>query len=128
MVTVDGTSASGPIMAGVVSLLNEARLNAGKSSLGLLNPMFYKVCVVVFPLGFTGCGDGCVRDQVAATLPGAFKDVVVGSNFDGDLESRGSPYATFCPYGFVASPGWDPVTGLGSPNYAILKDYVLSLP
>jgi tripeptidyl-peptidase-1 len=43
LVTVDGTSASGPIMAGVVSLLNEARLNAGKSSLGLLNPMFYKV-------------------------------------------------------------------------------------
>jgi subtilase family serine protease len=44
MVTVDGTSASGPIMAGVVSLLNEARLNAGKTPLGLLNPMFYKVC------------------------------------------------------------------------------------
>ncbi len=61
-------------------------------------------------------------------MPGSFRDVVVGSNFDGDLEARGSQYATFCPYGFVAAPGWDPVSGLGSPNYAVLKDYVLSLP
>lgn len=38
----DGTSASAPIFAGVVSLLNDARLNAGKSPLGFLNPMLYK--------------------------------------------------------------------------------------
>ena len=66
--------------------------------------------------------------QAAATVPGSFNDVIVGSNFDGDLEVRGSPYATFCPYGFMAAPGWDAVSGLGSPNYAILKEYVLSLP
>jgi len=40
--SLDGTSASAPIFAGVVTLLNDARLNAGKSPLGFLNPMLYK--------------------------------------------------------------------------------------
>ena len=35
---VGGTSASAPLFAGLVSLLNEARLSAGKPAMGLLNP------------------------------------------------------------------------------------------
>lgn len=34
-----GTSASGPIFAGVVGLLNDARLAAGKPPVGFLNPL-----------------------------------------------------------------------------------------
>ncbi|BDD60315.1 hypothetical protein MPDQ_004698 [Monascus purpureus] len=30
--------------------------------------------------------------------------------------------------GFSASPGWDPVTGLGTPNYPKMLEYFLSLP
>jgi len=39
---VDGTSCSSPCFTAIVSLLNEARLAAGKNSLGYLNPLIYK--------------------------------------------------------------------------------------
>ena len=39
---VDGTSCSSPAFTGIVGLLNEARLSAGKSSLGYLNQLIYK--------------------------------------------------------------------------------------
>lgn len=48
------------------------------------------------------------------------RDVVVGDNFSGDIQQRGSPYPTFCPYGFTTQSGWDAVTGLGTPNFSAL--------
>ena len=39
--SVGGTSASSPAFAGYVSLLNEARIKAGKPVLGFLNPFLY---------------------------------------------------------------------------------------
>jgi tripeptidyl-peptidase-1 len=30
--------------------------------------------------------------------------------------------------GFQASKGWDPVTGLGTPNYPKMLEYFLGLP
>lgn len=36
-----GTSASSPVVAAIVGLLNDARLRAGKSVLGFLNPLLY---------------------------------------------------------------------------------------
>jgi tripeptidyl-peptidase-1 len=39
---VGGTSAAAPTFAGLVSLLNEARLKAGKPAMGYLNPWLYK--------------------------------------------------------------------------------------
>ena len=39
---VDGTSASAPAFAGLVSLINEARLRAGKKQMGFLNPFLYQ--------------------------------------------------------------------------------------
>jgi len=86
---VAGTSASTPTFAAVVSLLNQARLKAGKPVLGFLNPWIY---------------------QVAASTPTAFFDVTVGSNPDG-----------CCFKGFPCEVGWDPVTGVGTPNYEVLK-------
>ena len=53
-----GTSALGPIVAGLVALLNADRLDAGKPSLGLANPLFY---------------------QVAAANAGAFKPIGAGT-------------------------------------------------
>jgi tripeptidyl-peptidase-1 len=60
-----GTSASAPEFAAVVSLLNEARLNAGKPSMGFLNPFLYQ-------------------------NPGAFTDITVGSN---KFDRGGAPQA-----------------------------------
>jgi hypothetical protein len=54
-ISVGGTSASAPAFASMVSLLNEARLNAGKPAMGFLNPFLY-------------------------ANPDAFTDVVHGSN------------------------------------------------
>ena len=38
---VGGTSAAAPTFAGLVALLNDARLAVGKCSLGFLNPLIY---------------------------------------------------------------------------------------
>ncbi|KAH8829183.1 subtilisin-like protein [Flagelloscypha sp. PMI_526] len=42
-VHVGGTSASSPAFAGIVALLNDVRLQAGKPPLGFLNPLIYKL-------------------------------------------------------------------------------------
>jgi tripeptidyl-peptidase-1 len=92
---VGGTSCASPSFSGIISLLNDLRLQQGKSSLGFLNPLIY---------------------QTASTVPNSFNDVTSG-------------YAAGCDVvGFPAAPGWDPTTGWGSPNYALLKNVVMNLP
>jgi len=105
LATVDGTSASGPVLGGLVGLLNDARLNAGMPPLGLLNPFLY---------------------YAKSVSPSAFRDVVVGANKDGDMQPRCSPYPTYCDAGFLTAPGWNPVTGLGTPNFSVLKDLAIA--
>ena len=39
---VDGTSCAAPTTAGLISLLNDVRLNNGKSPLGFMNPLLYQ--------------------------------------------------------------------------------------
>jgi len=95
-----GTSASTPIFAAITSLLNDYRLNNGKSPLGFLNPMLYKM---------------------ASVAPQAFNDVIYGDN-------RCTRFTTCCTYGYGATAGWDPVTGLGSPNFSEMLNYVKNLP
>ncbi|KAJ7034568.1 subtilisin-like protein [Mycena alexandri] len=88
-----GTSASAPIFAAVIAAVNDARIAAGKSTVGFINPALY-----------------------SDSFAGAFNDVVVGSNPGCGKE------------GFPAAPGWDPVSGLGTPNFAKLRDAFLALP
>jgi hypothetical protein len=104
--TIDGTSASGPVMAGLVSLLNDVLLNAGFGSIGLMNPFLY---------------------QAKLAAPDSIRDVVTGTNKDADIQPRCSSYPERCAYGFTTAPYWNPVTGLGTPNWTELKDYLLSL-
>jgi len=80
-----GTSASAPVWAAIVALLNDARAAAGKPPLGFLNPALYK-------LGDVG------------------RDIVAGD------PNKDKP----CKAGFAAAPGWDAVTGLGSPLFSKL--------
>jgi len=92
-----GTSASAPTFAGIISMLNDARGNAGKPSLGFVNPTFY---------------------QLAAKYPNQlFYDITVGNSA---CASDGS----CCNTGFPATPGWDPVTGLGSPIWTGLLQHL----
>eukprot|EP01027_Heterolobosea_sp_BB2_P017083 GEZU01024228.1.p1 GENE.GEZU01024228.1~~GEZU01024228.1.p1 ORF type:complete len:298 (+),score=104.59 GEZU01024228.1:190-1083(+) len=101
-VPVDGTSASAPIFAGMVTLLNDARLRAGLPQLGFLNPLLY---------------------QVAREVPEAFIDVTVGRNACGAIGT--DPLC--CDFGYEAAPGFDAVSGLGSPNFALLRDIILNM-
>merc|ERR1712150_86006 len=43
-----GTSASTPLFGGILTLANSARLTAGKSALGFVNPVLYKLDKSVF--------------------------------------------------------------------------------
>ncbi|KAF3927877.1 Aorsin [Dactylellina cionopaga] len=88
---VYGTSASTPTFGSIITILNNARLNIGKSPVGFLNPVLYE-----FP---------CVLN-----------DITVGNNVGCGTE------------GFAAVPGWDPATGLGTPNYPRMEDLYLRLP
>ena len=83
-VTLYGTSASSPVFAGMVSLVNAARLATGKSALGWLNPALYAFSSKII-----------------------LKDITSGDNKHTDS-------GLSCTQGFYAAPGWDPVTGLGS--------------
>jgi len=92
-ITVAGTSCACPTFAGIVALLNDQRLRANKSTLGFLNPLFYK-------------------------HPEVFMDVTKGCNQGGQRCGE---------VGFAASEGWDPVTGLGSPDFAKMSALVSNL-
>ena len=90
---VDGTSASAPVLAGIIARYNLARSRTGLPPLGFLNPLLY---------------------QTAASTPAAFNDLTEGSNRCMALGEG------CCAEGFEACPGFDPVGGLGSPNMRVL--------
>ncbi|PYH49782.1 S53 family peptidase [Aspergillus saccharolyticus JOP 1030-1] len=103
----DGTSCSAPTFAGLVALLNDARLRAGSPVLGFLNPWLYSAAVE---------GDG-------------FNDITQGGSLGCDGRNRfggtpnGSPVVPFASWN--ATTGWDPVTGLGSPDFGKLLEVAL---
>ena len=101
-----GTSAAAPVVAGIIGLLNDARLRAGKNTLGFINPLLYDIGVKTLN-DITGGGSvGCtgINGQTGASVPGA--SII--------------PYASW-----NSTVGWDPVTGLGTPNFHKLKELVL---
>jgi tripeptidyl-peptidase-1 len=116
---IGGTSASSPMFAGIVALVNDYRAKTGKKPLGFLNPLLY-------------------------SRPDAFTDITKGKSEGCDGTTWGSPIAgnpAIIPgAGWNATTGWvsssvititraladirflqDPVTGLGTPKFAILK-------
>ena len=93
-----------PKFAAIVSLLNSARLSAKQPPLGFLNPWIYST-------GYKGLNDivnsgsqDCTGIEVYSGLP--------------------TPFAPFASWN--ATPGWDPVTGYGIPNFQKLLE--LSTP
>ena len=84
-----GTSASSPLMAAMVSLLNAARYANGLGTVGWLNPTLY---------------------SAASTY---YNDVTSGNN---NCCSQ-SYDAECCKAGFSAARGWDAATGFGSIDY-----------
>jgi tripeptidyl-peptidase-1 len=106
---VSGTSASTPTVAGIIGLVNDKRMAAGQAPLGFLNPFLYQNPGVCCCMGvcFSVVSD-CILFII---LIQAFRDILLGENNGGDLLQAA----------FLATKGWDPVTGLGTPNYGALK-------
>jgi tripeptidyl-peptidase-1 len=59
VIAVDGTSAASPAAAGVLALVNDALIAAGKAPLGFLNPWLYKTGSSAFTDILSGNSAGC---------------------------------------------------------------------
>jgi tripeptidyl-peptidase I len=99
---ISGTSASAPVMAGMLSNINAARIAAGKGSVGWANPAMY------------------------ANSARFVRDITSGNSFCAALTAPGA-FPNCCPQGFYATTGWDPVTGLGTVNYGKMETAFLSI-
>lgn len=65
---ISGTSASTPLTAGILGLINDKRLTAGKSTLGFINPALYKGAGKKGLRDITvGSNKGCNTDGFPAT-------------------------------------------------------------
>lgn len=96
-----GTSAAAPALAGVISLINDARAKAGLKTLGFLNPRLY-AAVAAHPNELT-------------------YDITQGNTHcnAGSIMGIGC-----CSTGFASAAGFDAVTGLGSPLFPGLLKYL----
>ncbi|KAI0629798.1 subtilisin-like protein [Trametes polyzona] len=92
-VSVFGTSCSAPVVGSMITLINDARITAGKGPVGFINPALY-----------------------SDAFADSFHDITTGNNPGCNTD------------GFNATEGWDPVTGLGTPNFTVLLSHFLDLP
>ena len=100
-----GTSASTPVAAALITLWNDIRLSKNEPVLGFINPFLYNLYEV---------------------LPQAFNDITTGNNACSAGNSLST--VTCCKESFHATSGYDAVSGLGTPNYAIIADYLRNTP
>lgn len=93
---VDGTSCSSPVMAGIISLINDHQKSRGKPVVGFVNPLIY---------------------QLADSFPDTFTDIETG--YSGATEGGSCPMNPdgSSDFGFFGAKGFDAVTGLGTPNF-----------
>lgn len=59
--TVSGTSASNPVFASIITLINSERMHAGKGSVGFINPLLYSNPDMLNDI-VTGANQGCGVD------------------------------------------------------------------
>lgn len=89
-----GTSAASPLIAGMIGLLNDARLRAGQPLMGFLNPWLYGAARGVLTDVADGASRGCngYDTQTGMEVPGAGVVGEMGAFWNataGELSSRG---------------------------------------
>ena len=104
-----GTSAAAPVVAGLIGLINDVRLKAGKPVMGFINPWLYSLgngngTGITDVTGGAAVGCTGVNLQTGRVLPGA--SVIPGARWD-------------------ATVGWDPATGVGMPDFEALVQRAL---
>ncbi|KAH9165054.1 subtilisin-like protein [Lactarius sanguifluus] len=65
---IEGTSCSAPIVAGIISLLNDFRISQGKRPLGFLNPFLYGIARAGLNDITSGSNPGCNTDGFSAVV------------------------------------------------------------
>lgn len=106
-----GTSFSAPTVAGMMSLINDARLNAGMSPLGFINTKLYQL--MQDASAYADCFTDIGIDSV-----GSLWDCNTFTTCTGCVDGGGAGT------GFVATKGWDAQTGFGQPKFAgLLKHF-----
>ncbi|KAI5367380.1 Putative peptidase S53, activation domain, peptidase S8, subtilisin, Ser-active, Sedolisin [Septoria linicola] len=102
---VSGTSASAPVFAGIIALLNAQRLTAGKGTLGFLNPWIYGSAYQGLNDIISGGSSGCTGVNMYSGLQAP---IVKGASWK-------------------ALDGWDAVTGWGTPDYERLLPLAMAI-
>jgi len=100
LIPAGGTSVGSPVAAGMVALFDQA---AGGKRLGFLNGAFYRI------------------SQNATAYAQAFHDVTVGNNTFVFQDGNNNVVTV---QGFATDTGWDPPTGVGTPNAANLARFL----
>ena len=100
---VDGTSCSSPVAAGVIAILNSLEKAKGNKPLGFLNPLLY---------------------QMYHDNHEIFNDVSKGNNYCTEYNCCPVRNDSGSDFGYLASSGWDPVTGLGTLNVGKMIEYL----
>ena len=91
-------TASAPTFAGMVSLVNAGRLQAGKRSIGYLNAAIWQTAHIWA------------------------KDITSGDN-----HCTAGDCSICCAQGFKATKGWDPVTGFGTVDFPSFYDTFVNM-
>jgi subtilase family protein len=99
---IAGTSASAPVIAGIVGLLNAQQIQAGNPTLGFLNPWIYEFGPQMLTDITSGKSKGCTGVSIYSGWNAA------------KIENAG----------WDAVPGWDPVTGMGTPLFDKMLKYL----
>jgi len=97
---IGGTSGASPQFAAFAALINVHRYQKGLGPIGPVTQTFWKI-------------------------PSIGTDIVEGQSY---ATNRVGQCGTEHLPGYKAAKGWDPVTGVGSPDFQLLLDYFLSLP
>ena len=99
---VDGTSCSAPIIAGLLGIISKHLWDSSGRVLGFANPLLYHIN--------ENC-DNC------------FKDITKGHNWC----TEGECCENATNFGYSATEGYDPVSGLGSLNVGNIIDFISSM-
>ena len=92
---ISGTSCASPTFASIIALINGLRVQSGQPPLGFLNPWLYIHASSALNDITEGGSTGCTGTDMYSGLP--------------------TPYVPYASWN--ATEGWDPVTGLGTPDF-----------
>ena len=112
-------------MAGIVSLLNDARLVAGGKPLGFLNPLLYSIGANTFNDVTVGHNSGCGTTGFNVSVSGLKLCRLILTHESPRLRQDGIRVCNekFSPS--IEELTFEIVTGLGTINFQKLKDVVV---